>query len=103
MAPTEPLRLTGVPAGVTADARLINHTRGTEVLLDVRDLPPDRVYRVALARADGSHVEAGSFRSVPDVLMVCRFNAAPLRDEVARVLVLDADDGEVMRADLADA
>lgn len=98
--PTERLRLTGVPAGVTADARLINHTWGTEVLLDVRDLPPSRVYRVALDDRAGSRVDAGSFRSVPDVLMVCRFNAAPLREEVDAVVVLDDAGAEVMRADL---
>ncbi len=98
--PTEDLALTGVPAGVLADARLINHTWGTEVLLDVRDLPAPRVYRVALEQVDGVRVDAGSFRSVPEVLMVCRFNAAPLRADVATVLVLDDTDAEVMRADL---
>ena len=98
--PIEDLALTGVPQGVSAQARLINHTWGTEVLLDVRDLPAERVYRVALEQRDGARVDAGSFRSVPEVLMVCRFNAAPLRAEVASVLVLDADDAEVMRADL---
>jgi hypothetical protein len=101
--PTEDLALTGVPRGVTADARLINHTWGTEVLLDVRDLPADRVFRVALDQRDGARVDAGSFRSVADVLMVCRFNAAPLRADVARVLVLDDGGDEVMRADLPEA
>lgn len=98
--PIEDLALTGVPQGVSAQARLIDHTWGTEVLLDVRDLPAERVYRVALEQRDGARVAAGSFRSVPEVLMVCRFNAAPLRADVASVLVLDADDAEVMRADL---
>ena len=32
--------------------------------------------------------------------MVCRFNAAPLRAQVATVLVLADDGDEVMRADL---
>ncbi len=98
--PTEDLALTGVPSGVTARGRLINHTWGTEFLLDVQDLPPEKVFRVALDQVDGERVDAGSFRSVPDVLMVCRFNAAPLRADVATVLVIDDAGDEVMRADL---
>jgi len=98
--PTEALHLTGVPAGVTASGRLINHTWGTEVLLDVRDLPAGGVYRVGLETATGT-TQAGSFLSVADVLMVCRFNAAPLRADVRAVVVRDARDEQVMRADLA--
>ena len=98
--PTEALSLTGVPAGVSASARLINHTWGTEVLLDVRDLPPGRVYRVGLETTTGP-TEAGSFLSVADVLMVCRFNAAPLRADVRAVVVRDSSNEQVMRADLA--
>lgn len=98
--PTEALTLTGVPAGVTASGRLINHTWGTEVLLDVQDLPAGGVYRVALETTAGT-TEAGSFLSVADVLMVCRFNAAPLRADVRAVVVRDARDEQVMRADLA--
>jgi hypothetical protein len=98
--PTEPLVLTGVPDGVQAQASLINHTWGTEVLLDVSGLAPGEVFGVALERRDGGRTEAGSFLSVPDVLMVCRFNAAPLRADVAAVLVVGPDGEEVMRADL---
>ena len=97
---TEALTLTGVPAGVSAVARLINHTWGTEVLLDVRDLPPGQAYRVDLQTTTGV-VGAGSFLSVADVLMVCRFNAAPLRADVRAVVVRDPSDRQVMRADLA--
>ena len=35
--------------------------------------------------------------------MVCRFNAAPLRADVAAVLVVGGDGAEVMRADLPPA
>lgn len=101
--PTEAVALTGVPDGVRADARLINHTWGTEVLLDVAGLPTGEVYEVALAGPDGARTAAGSFLSVPDTLMVCRFNAAPLRADVAAVLVLDGGGAEVMRADLPPA
>lgn len=97
--PTEALTLTGVPTGVSASGRLINHTWGTEVLLDVKDLPPGTVYRVGLETTAGP-AEAGSFLSVADVLMVCRFNAAPLRADVRAVVVRDPSDEQVMRADL---
>ena len=97
--PTEALTLTGVPTGVSASGRLINHTWGTEVLLDVKDLPPGTVYRVGLETTAGP-AEAGSFLSVADVLMVCRFNAAPLRADVRAVVVRDPRDEQVMRADL---
>lgn len=97
--PTEALTLTGIPAGVSASGRLINHTWGTEVLLDVKDLPPGTVYRVGLETTKGS-TDAGSFLSVADVLMVCRFNAAPLRADVRAVVVRDPNDKQVMRADL---
>ena len=98
--PTEALNLTGVPAGVSASAKLINHTWGTEVLLDVRDLPPGTVYRVGLETTTGP-TEAGSFLSVAGVLMVCRFNAAPLRADVRAVVVRGPSNEQVMRADLA--
>lgn len=101
--PTEAVALTGVPEGVRADARLINHTWGTEVLLDVAGLPAGEVYEVAVAAPDGARTAAGSFLSVADTLMVCRFNAAPLRADVSAVLVLDRDGAEVMRADLPPA
>lgn len=97
--PTEALTLSGVPAGVSASGRLINHTWGTEVLLDVKDLPPGTVYRVSLETTDGT-ADAGSFLSVADVLMVCRFNAAPLRADVRAIVVRDPSDEQVMRADL---
>lgn len=97
--PTEALTLSGVPAGVSASGRLINHTWGTEVLLDVKDLPPGTVYRVDLETTSGT-ADAGSFLSVADVLMVCRFNAAPLRADVRAVVVRDPKDEQVMRADL---
>lgn len=85
--PTEAVALDGVPDGVTADARLINHTWGTELLLDVRGLPPERTYDVVYLDRGGRPTRAGSFRSVADVLMVCRFNAASLRADVGAIEV----------------
>ena len=98
--PTEDLALTGVPAGVLADARLINHTWGTELLLDVTGLPAGEIYLVFYGGAEGD-VTAGSFLSVADKVLKCRFSAAPLRPDVASIVVRNADGTEVMRSDLA--
>lgn len=97
---TEPIPLAGLPSGVQADARLINHSWGTELLLDVSGLSDGETYRVVYSGTSGSPVDAGSFLGVADTLMKCRFNAAPLRAEVSAIVVFDAADAEVMRADL---
>lgn len=99
--PTEPIAFTGAPSGVQTDARLINHTWGTELLLDVSGLTDGEAYRVTYLDPSGTLTDAGSFVGVADVLMVCRFNAAPLRAEVAAIAVVDTSGAEVMRADLA--
>lgn len=99
--PTEPIRFDGVPAGTSADARLINHTWGVELLLDVADLSPGAVYDVRYLARSGDEVAAGSFVAVPDVLMVCRFNAALLRQDTAAIEVRGRDDGVRMTARLA--
>lgn len=99
--PTEKIVLRGTPSGVTADARLINHTWGTELLLDVSGLPAGEKYEVVYRDRDGKAVPAGSFVGVADVVMVCRFNAAPLREDVQAIDVFDQRGGSVMRAVLA--
>ena len=98
--PTEAVALDGVPDGATADARLINHTWGTELMLDVRGLPPERTYDVVYLDRGGLSTSAGSFRSVAGVMMVCRFNAAPLRADLATIEVRRSDE-VVMSARLA--
>jgi len=97
--PTELIAFSS-PPGVQADARLINHTWGTELLLDVSGLPAGETYRVVYGNTTGE-TEAGSFLSVADTLMVCRFNAASLRADVASITIRDGAGAQVMRADLA--
>lgn len=99
--PTEPITFAGAPAGVSTDAALINHTWGTELLLDIEGLPADRDYQVIFAGTDGRPALAGSFRSVADTLMVCRFNSAVLRADTNAVLIVGPDGDEVLRADLS--
>lgn len=99
--PTEQIAFAAPPAGVETDARLINHTWGVELMLDIRGLPAGQTYSVVYADTAGGVVGAGSFLSVADRLMNCRFNAALVRSDVAAIAVLDATNTEVMRAQLA--
>ena len=57
-------------------------------------------YAVDYRLADGSTVAAGSLLGVADVLMKCRFNAAPLRAEVRRIEVREPGGRAVVRTDL---
>lgn len=100
--PTEAVRFTGGPAGVTTDAKLIDHKWGVELLFDVAGLPADQEYRIAYIGVDGGEVAAGSFLSVADVVMKCRFNGALLRARTAAIELRQATDGAVvLRSELA--
>ena len=91
--PTAPVEAITLQAaeGVSATGGLINHTWGTELLLDVSGLEPGATYVVDYLLADGSTIPAGSLVAVADVLMKCRFNAAPLRADVRRIVVRDPE------------
>ena len=89
--------------GVTATGGLINHTWGTELLLDVSGLDAGTTYVVDYRLADGSTVAAGSLLGVAGVFMKCRFNAAPLRADVQRIVVRDEDGRAAVSARLPSA
>lgn len=99
--PTERVEFASTRPGVRTDAALINHTWGTELLLDVEGLPAGQLYRVDYLGGGPGSGSAGSFRSVPDTLMRCRFNAAALRNDITSVVVTDSVGAEVLRADLS--
>ena len=86
--------------GVTATGGLINHTWGTELLLDVTGLAEGTTYVVDYRLTDGRTVAAGSLLGVAGVVMKCRFNAAPLRAEVRRIVVRDPEGRAVVSTDL---
>jgi len=73
--------------GVSAEAVLINHSWGTELMLDVSGLDAGTTYDVVYRTREGVEVAAGSMLAVADVVMRCRFNAAPLRADVRRIEV----------------
>ncbi len=96
-APVEAISFTGAPAGTKAG--LINHTWGTELLLDIEGLRAGSEYDVVYLTGDGTEVLAGSLLAVDGVLMKCRFNAATLRRDV-RTIVVRRGAEEALRADL---
>lgn len=98
--PTEPIEFAAVDDGVRTTAALINHTWGTELMLDIEGLPGDTTYQVVYAKRE-DQVPAGSFLSVAGTVMRCRFNAAVLRSDVTRIAVAAPDGLEVLTADLA--
>ena len=97
-APTlEQIRFTG-EADVMTSA-LVNHTWGTELLLDLTGLEPGTTYDVVFETANGE-VAAGSLLAVADRSMRCRFSAAPLRAEVGAVELRGTGGTPALRAEL---
>lgn len=86
--------------GVVASANLINHTWGTEVLLDVSGLEPGADYAMVLQGADGGEVSAGGFVGV-DGEMKCRNNGALLRADLKGFAVTGPDGTEAVSAELS--
>lgn len=82
-----------------ASAGLINHTWGTELLLDLSGLEPGTAYDIVFRTTSGD-VSAGSLLAVEEVLMKCRFNAAPLRADVRAIDVRDPEGRTVLAAEL---
>ncbi|MGI8646156.1 MAG: hypothetical protein ACR2JD_07545 [Nocardioides sp.] len=98
--PTEEIEFRRLPEAVAAQARLINHTWGTELMLEVSGLPAGETYDVVYLDGAGTATQAGSFFGVADVVMLCRFNAAPLRADVRSIEVRRGGD-VVLRSRLA--
>jgi hypothetical protein len=95
--PTEQISFRG-DAQVTTSA-LVNHTWGTELLLDLQGLTAGSTYDVVYDATTGE-VVAGSLLAVADVVMKCRFNAAALRADVTAIELRGADGAVVLRAEL---
>lgn len=97
-APVEPIAFVGEDA-IQTEAGLINHTWGTELMLDVTGLAAGTTYDVVY-RTSGGRVSAGSLLAVDGQLMKRRFNAATLRSDVRQIAVTDPAGDDVLLADL---
>lgn len=98
--PREPVALSGLPAGVEADAELVAHTWGTELILVVSGLADGESYTVRFSTDDGQQVSAGTFLGVGDAPLVCSLNAAVLRPDATSFEVVDEGGAVVMRSDI---
>ena len=94
----EEIDFRGEPAGVVVEAALVAHTWGTETVLDIDGLTVGASYAVVVVAGDGTELDSGTFLG-SEVPVVCRMNAALLREEVVRVEIRDAAGGVVMAAD----
>ena len=94
----EEIDFRGEPAGVVVEAALVAHTWGTETVLDIDGLTVGASYVVVVVAGDGTELDSGTFIG-SEVPVVCRMNAALLREDVARVEIRDAAGGLVMAAD----
>ena len=98
--PTEPIGLSGAPRGVDANAALINHTWGVELLLTVSGLDAGRTYEVMFRSTAGRDVSAGSFVGIAGE-QLCRMTGALLRADTRAIEVLDDEGRTVLRSQLS--
>ncbi len=98
--PLEPVAFSEVPAGVEAEANLIDHTWGTETILVVSGLEDGETYRLTLRDEDGEAVPSGAFIGTGEQPVECRMNAALLREEATGLEVRTAEGDLVLGADL---
>ncbi len=98
--PTEAVALIVNDDTVTADAALINHTWGTEVILEATGLGAGEEYVLQFETTDGEPVEGGTFLGVGTEPLTCRMNAALLREDAQGFSIRDADGQTIIEARL---
>lgn len=96
--PTEGVAVAVASPTVAADAVLIDHTWGVEIVLTASGLTANATYRTMVQPADGtSEVSAGSFLGVEgDRPIVCRMNASILRAAAQSFTVVDDEGAAVI-------
>lgn len=95
----EPIAFEDEPDGVDIEASLVAHTWGTETVLDMDGWTEGARYQVLLVGSDGAVEDSGTFLG-SQVPIVCRMNAALLREQVDVVEIRDGDGRVVARSDV---
>lgn len=95
----EQVDLAGAPPGIRIDAELVAHTWGTEAIIEAEGLETGRTYAVTVVGLDGQEFSAGAMLG-SEVEILCHLNAAVLREDVAAIVVTDADGETLARADV---
>jgi hypothetical protein len=98
--PTEEVAVAIRVDGVTAEAALINHTWGTEVVLEAAGLDDGEAYVLQFTTTQGERVPGGTFLGVGEESMVCRMNAALLRDDASGFAITDSNGTAVIEGRL---
>jgi anti-sigma factor RsiW len=93
--PREVVAVRALAPGISAQASLINHTWGMEVVLTATGFEPGEAYAVSVTDDAGRTVGAGEFLGTGDAQMRCNLNSSVLRVDAALVQVT-APDGEVV-------
>lgn len=95
----EPIVFEAEPEGVDIEASLVAHTWGTETVLDMDGWTEGASYQVLLIGNDGTVEDSGTFLG-SQVPIVCRMNAALLREQVDLVEIRDSRGRVVARSDV---
>ena len=95
----EPVDVNEDIGGVEVDADVVAHTWGTEAYLEARGLRVGATYELVFVGGDGSEFSAGEILG-SEVPIVCRMNAAVLRDDAVRMELRDSVRTVVAHADL---
>ena len=98
--PLEPVVLDMVDQRVDADANLIAHTWGTELVLVASGLEDGSTYILTFVGSDGTTVPGGTFVGIGDEPLTCNLTAALLRNDAAGFTVTTPDGTLVLEADL---
>lgn len=80
----EQVDFTGEPTGARVEGELVAHTWGTETLLEIDGAEVGDDYRVVVIDHGGEEHDSGTFIG-STATVVCRMNAAVLREDVASV------------------
>lgn len=98
--PLEPVALQVNDDAVVAEADLINHTWGTEVILEATGLGAGEEYELTFDTTDGQRVAGGTFIGVGARPLECRMNGAVLREDAQGFTVTDSDGQTVIEGRL---
>ncbi|WP_300019038.1 anti-sigma factor [Pseudonocardia sp.] len=93
--PSEAVAVRALAPGIAAEAALINHTWGMEVVLTATGFEAGEAYVVTVTDDAGNTVGAGEFLGTGDDRMRCNLNSSILRADASLVQVT-APDGEVV-------
>lgn len=99
--PFEPIEVrTGLPGLRVSKAGVVPHPWGVEVRIEGTGFPAGQAFRAVVVGADGRTRPAGQFLGTGERALTCNLQAALLRRDTSRFVVLDATGVPVLSADL---